>query len=517
MHPVTIALGATSLIEFTLLKPLASPTHKALYHWMGPVSGMVLPMLLDFVAVWLLLTLLLLWTQKHPPFDSLVLSLFGVSASLFLADLYRLHHFPHGSAVAIGVASALCVLLIAQILFHAQPFLQRATEFAATLLGFIAISGAVMLVEALFFSWQARNLNVDRPLHPHPQSQSDAPPKGRIIWIVFDELSYRQVFEHPYRDLSLPAFAELSKNATVFSHIVPSGLYTDEVLPSLITGREYDRIRVPAAGWPLQMHDRSLESWTTLDPHQTVFQDALAAGYRTAVAGWYIPYCRILPEVLDHCFWTDQSNLPEGTSPVHSILDSGKRAFLNLLPSAVMPASLSALQRDRTSATDPHERDYTSLVAEGDKMLNDPSITFLLLHMPIPHPGGIYNRHTGSLDTAHSTYLDNLALCDLYLGHVRQELERIGTWDDTTLLVMGDHSWRVHLGLVNTPEWTEEERIASDGAKFDDRPLYLVKLPHQRMPLRVDAPFRSIRTRELLDQVMARRLQTPEQLAAWAR
>ena len=36
----------------------------------------------------------------------------------------------------------------------------------------------------------------------------------------------------------------------------------------------------------------------------------------------------------------------------------------------------------------------------------------------------------------------NLALCDDYLGHVRKELEDNGTWDSTTLVLMGDNSWR---------------------------------------------------------------------------
>ena len=35
----------------------------------------------------------------------------------------------------------------------------------------------------------------------------------------------------------------------------------------------------------------------------TIFQQALADGYETGIAGWYNPYCRILPSVLDRCFW----------------------------------------------------------------------------------------------------------------------------------------------------------------------------------------------------------------------
>jgi hypothetical protein len=136
--------------------------------------------------------------------------------------------------------------------------------------------------------------------------------------------------------------------------------------------------------------------------------------------------------------------------------------------------------------------------------------------MPIPHPNGLYNRHTQSFITRRPSYLDNLALCDLYLAHVRQKLERLGAWDKTTLVLMGDHSWRVQLLWAHFPAWTAEEQIASDGAQFDDRPAYIVKLPHQTTPAQIEFPFAASRTRELLDNLLTGRITTSQQLAEWA-
>ncbi|MBB5315982.1 arylsulfatase A-like enzyme [Edaphobacter lichenicola] len=179
-------------------------------------------------------------------------------------------------------------------------------------------------------------------------------------------------------------------------------------------------------------------------------------------------------------------------------------------------ARLLAPQEATSTEVSFHQQDYQELIAAGDILLREPSANFVLLHMPIPHPGGIYNRHTGSFAVSHPTYIDNLALCDVYLAHVRHELEENGTWNNSALVIMGDHSWRVHMGWGKSREWTEEERIASDNVTFDDRPAYIVKLPGQTTPAHIDEPFESIRTRELFDKLLTGQIETPEQLSAWA-
>jgi hypothetical protein len=61
----------------------------------------------------------------------------------------------------------------------------------------------------------------------------------------------------------------------------------------------------------------------------------------------------------------------------------------------------------------------------------------VLLHLPIPHPNGIYDRHTGQLATAGSSYIDNLALADRCLAGIRRTLVESGQWDSATVVVMG--------------------------------------------------------------------------------
>jgi len=166
--------------------------------------------------------------------------------------------------------------------------------------------------------------------------------------------------------------------------------------------------------------------------------------------------------------------------------------------------------------TTQHIDDYQELSASADRLLEDPSADFILLHMPVPHPGGIYNRTTRSFNVGNSSYIDNLALADSYLAHVQSLLNSHGQWDSSTVVIMGDHSWRTYM-WSNVTDWTHEEEVASDGETFDDRPAYLVKAPYQKTGARIDLPFNAVDTRRLLDAFLTQQVNSAESLAAWVK
>ena len=159
--------------------------------------------------------------------------------------------------------------------------------------------------------------------------------------------------------------------------------------------------------------------------------------------------------------------------------------------------------------------DYRNLLSAGDAFLADPSIDFLFLHLPIPHPYGFYDRKKKVFTTTHTSYVDNLALADVYLAHVREILEQKSQWDSSTVIVMGDHSWRTTQIWSDSMTWTDEDQSASHGGEFDPRPAYMVKLPNQQTPVRIDQSFSAVSTRALLDGMMGGQLQTPAELQGW--
>jgi hypothetical protein len=164
-----------------------------------------------------------------------------------------------------------------------------------------------------------------------------------------------------------------------------------------------------------------------------------------------------------------------------------------------------------------HIADYAALESASDRILDDSSIGFCLIHLPVPHPGGIYDRVTDRFVTAHSSYLDNLVLADKLLGHIRSELEKSKQWDNSTIVLMGDHSWRTTLVWQGLPDWTDEEQMASHGGEFDDRPAYVVKLAGQRAGLRIDERFAAINSRMLFDALLSQKIRSAEDLSAWAK
>jgi hypothetical protein len=111
--------------------------------------------------------------------------------------------------------------------------------------------------------------------------------------------------------------------------------------------------------------------------------------------------------------------------------------------------------------------------------------------------------------------VDNLALADDYLAHVRRLLEAAGQWESTTVVIMGDHAWRTQLLWKGSPGWNRDDQLASDGGRFDPRPAYLVKLPYQHTADTVATSFAAVRTRPLLDQLLQGRITSPAQLQQW--
>lgn len=161
--------------------------------------------------------------------------------------------------------------------------------------------------------------------------------------------------------------------------------------------------------------------------------------------------------------------------------------------------------------------DFEILSSSADQLVADPSEDFLYLHMPIPHPPGIYDRRRATFGTSHTSYIDNLVLADQFVAHIRQMLEQRGQWNSSAIVIMGDHSWRTKLVWVSSDKWTAEDEAASHGGQFDDRPAYIVKLPNQQKSARIDDRFDAVRTRALLDGIITNSIKTPEDLAAWVR
>ncbi|WP_263366973.1 sulfatase-like hydrolase/transferase [Edaphobacter bradus] len=531
-HPALVALGAATLCASALAAPLISSSHELIYHLNGPATGVFLIVAMNFAAAWLLFTGLFLLAHRSSRLRTAIWSLFLlIMPWVLLKACVMITGWKMRHGMILGVQAAFLLALgVASLSW--RPWLRSRFEsllpFFSTVLAFLAFTSPLLAGQVAWSAWQARALNRPRPLHqqqtaaiasPGMPAASQQSTRHRIIWLLLDELSYEQIYEHRYAGLKLDGFDRLAAQSTLFTQAVAPANATAIVVPGVMTGTPIDQVKSSASG-ELRVHVAGTHGWQPFDPHNTVFQDALDSGYSTSVAGWYNPYCRILAPVLDRCFWSSHSSfqvLPDvdENRPLVDLLLLPAQHFFSSMISALQGKTFSG--RNASLAAEMHIADYRDLFAAADRLLSDSSANFTYLHMPVPHPGGIYNRQTSTFTThGNSSYIDNLALADQYVAHLRQVLEERGEWDSSAVIVMGDHSWRTALLWEASPAWTPEDQTASHGGQFDDRPAYIVKLPGQHSPARVEERFATLRTRALLDGVLKGQLKTPAELAAWA-
>jgi hypothetical protein len=316
-----------------------------------------------------------------------------------------------------------------------------------------------------------------QPASAHLSESAYRATDRRIIWILFDELSYDQTFDHPFPGIDLPNFRRLRSESVSYSKLEPAGFRTQEIIPSLFSGTRIDGIRSTVGG-DLWYKDGSQNRWFAYDAEKTLFGLAKSKGWSSGVDEWTFPYCRILASQLDTCSWEPFILLPTelfGASEEKSVLANA----------AVLPRMLLDIGASRSpSAQETNIREYRDILAHAESLIGDSQIRFVFLHFPVPHPPGIYDRQRHLLREG-GTYLDNLVLADDTLGLLLQRIDATRASDRTTVIVSSDHSWRISL-YRNDAGWSAEEERAC-GGRFDDRPVLLIHFPGQNIGADVNA------------------------------
>ncbi len=487
------AVGAALLLLLPDFCPLILPRKIAFYHHRLPVTNIVGGVLLDLLGAAILGTILIVlfsrmsagWRRgvgaclaalvcwRAAGVFSIVFGLWnsnlGLARAAQSSDAYwGIMHFWS----RFGRFSAyVLVLLFAGLAWVMPTVLARIVR--AVRFGLAAFSFC-----ALWIVPQLMALALARPVKPAPvQASVKLHPahRRRIIWVLFDELSFNLLFDHHPPALPTPNLQNLYDTSVSFGNLDPVGYYTDRVIPSLLAGFRIDQIASTSRG-ELLFFNMQDHRWDAYDSRHTLFALASANGWNPGVAGWYIPYCRTFGAVLSSCSWVPgiQEDLPierDGAS-------ESKSAMANalVLPEAPLTRLVSGKRRGRTAMLDHNIRDYLQVMKNAGGLIQDGNIRFIFLHLPVPHPPGFYNRKTHRL-TAGGDYLDNLVLADDTLGVLRQEIDRTPWASQTTLIVSSDHSWRVPLWRTGN-DWTAEEERISQG-RFDPRPVFIIHFPGQ--------------------------------------
>jgi hypothetical protein len=327
-----------------------------------------------------------------------------------------------------------------------------------------------------------------QPPHQHP----------RMVWIVFDELSDDQVFAHRAKDLALPNFDALRAESTVFTNAQPIGDQTVKILPSLLSGHVIDAYNFTFDN-RLLVHDRGTHGYTRLDGSGTVFADAQKSGWRTAAVGWYNPYCTIYAGAIDDCYWMNLDRMDGPMAQDASFWSNVWSPLKQTGEQIVRPSR--ADDEICTYGVRQREKSFLDLEQHASQVLKSDQADFVFLHLPVPHSPTIWNRaKNGYTQTCGSSYLDNLALADRELGSIVTTLKASPRWKDTTLIVQGDHSWRLWL-WNHQPAWTAEDARASRSG-FDPRPAVIVHRAGQTQGDVNATPWSVLNVHSVVEQVL---------------
>ena len=413
-------------------------------------------------------------TQSFFPFDlieGVVLIIFVVWAGILLLLLLR---FPKWYRRLLQVGGALAAALI---IFAACSIAQL-----------IWVATWKPAPNQIAAAWEPSQPDPSQPPHNHPL----------LVWIVFDELSYDQVFEHRARDLNLPNFDALRAQSTVFTQTQPAGYHTVKIIPSLLTGKIVDGIRYNFHN-RLWVHHESQSGWVPIDGKDTVFGDAQSAGWRTAAVGWYNPYCAIYSDAIQSCYWTNQDMFDGYMAPNTPLWTNIYAPLQQVVREMKSPA-----RADRDLCTFDVRHRYnteTDLQQHAFQLIRTDQADFVFLHFAVPHSPNIWSRiQDNYTQYCDSSYLDNLALADRILGRVVSTLQSSPRWNQTTLIVQGDHGWRIDAWNW-LPAWTQEDDAASRGV-FDPRPALLIHQPGQTQPQTIPRPWPIVQIHSVVEQIL---------------
>ena len=507
-------IGAAFLILLPYYSKFLLPSNLVLYHLQLPVTNIIGGLLVDiFVYSILAMGFLVAIRCLSPGIQRVADAMFAGLMLWVIVDFAILIVINQGHPIEnwgkVWWRSVIAVPLLSGALAYFLPCLcspaVRAIRLVVAGFAFSSVWITPHLIRLMLAHQPANSIALAQMF-----SSSDRDPGRRIIWILFDELSYDQTFDHQVSGIRLPNFDRLHKESVSFSDLKPTGYQTDLIIPSLFLGQRINRIRSTIHGGLLYL-DESQHRWRDYNPNATLFGLAQRNGWSPGIDGWVVPLCRILAPVLSACSWEPISVLPkeefdasEEKSVLANALILPNRFLIALTNKTTTPAD--------SHIADAHIQDYRDIMAHAQTLIDDGQARFIFLHLPLPHPPGIYDRTHHVLGPG-GTYLDNLVLADKTLGLLMQDIDATPSAGQTTVIVSSDHSWRVPLWR-HAEHWSDEEEHAS-GGRFDDRPVLLIHFPGQKNGDDIDAALPELLEHDFIVDMLRGQMNSPENMASF--
>ena len=377
-----------------------------------------------------------------------------------------------------------------------------------------ASAAALVLFPFLFFTmgravWSLTKFADKVPAAPVNSRNASA---TRALWLVFDEMDYQIAFAKRPATLRLPEFDRFRSNAIFATNAYPPADHTLLSVPALLTGRRVLSAKLVNPS-KLVITFPDSEDGVSWDSQPNLFSKVREAGLNAAAIGWYLPYCRMIGENLTTCSWEDHQGLSVGRSSLNQIVD-----LISTIPmGAIVALQIGLLDNAKTQLSQErqhHLKAFLQTLDSAKKAVVDLNLNLTLVHWPVPHPPGIYDRRADSYKIdGESSYLDNFPLADRALRELRNAMEDAGVWDETAVLVTSDHWWRNDLWR-SSHSWTSEDENSLP-VEANHRVPFILKLQGQNKGLEYNGEFNTILTRDLLLSLLKAEVSSPENVVNW--
>jgi hypothetical protein len=398
------------------------------------------------------------------------------------------------------------LIIVVAVVATVTSWTRWPTRMATALVIVLAPALPVLLIHFLFQEQPSREAWHDRPLAP----LNPSPSPQRMVLVIFDSWDRYLTFEARPASIQLPDIDRFRDAAIDVERTTSPAIWTRLSLPSLLTGHPVkdvepkgpDRLALTFESGGKEIFGQGLN----------LFSRARSLGANTALIGWYLPYCRVLAPDLCDCLWEPYFrpdwHFAEDPPRLLPIMLGQWRSLFLALPLA---KSLGQHAADEDAHLWMHAI-VQHLVSRAIRVVGDPRFNLVVLHLPMPHEPGIFNRHTKQFSTnASADYLDNLVLVDQVLGQLRVAMERHGTWDSSAVLLTSDHPLRAHL-----LKWDDEVSQVT-GHKMHPYVPFLLKMPGQTKGLKWEGPMLSIVSQDLILSFLRGELREPQDAVDWLR
>ena len=373
----------------------------------------------------------------------------GATAALAVVALFPLASFLAGLVRQLPFEDALIAAGNNRTLIFSVAFLTAAATAFALLRrpdlfgrwlrrGLLAISFvAIVVVQTFIAAASYAAPAVER--HGEPASVTVSDGCGPILALLFDELSFAYLYEGNEVRTEYPALRRLSETATNHMAVRAPADETLLALPAYLAGRSVHQVRVD------EMQLMELEEGGELTPFGSgsdagLFATARRRGYRTEMAGYYLPYCSLLGDLVDECrslSFYNASGIVEGFSPLNPILTTFIMWPRQFPFGVIKNPPFARLQRGLVN----------ELSAFARRPLGGQPV-FRFVHFSVPHLPFVFDENgfnppLNPLRTSpDDAYRRQLRYVDRLVNDIVTGLEGDGAFNQSTLIVLADHGFR---------------------------------------------------------------------------